>query len=200
MLIRLRHFAYLVLASAYRSVQDTWWRAGWRARGVRLASGVVLRRHSPDAIRIGPGAVVGMGTLLIATTEMSALPADQSVLSIGAGTGVNEYCNLRASGGSITIGSKCLLAQFVTIVASNHATEPGVPMIDQPWSVSPHSVVIGDDVWLGAGVTVLPGAHIGSGAVIAAGAVVRGRVPDGEIWGGVPARFLRRREASAGPA
>jgi len=176
-------------------LRNTWVRAGWRARGVHVARGVVVRAHSPEAIKLGAGVAVGYGTILLATTEMSTLPTKLSQLRVGAGTAINEYCNLRASGGTIEIGTQCLLGQFVTIVGSNHSTEPGQLMIDQSWAKTPHSVKIGDDVWLGAGVTVLPGARIGNGVVIAAGAVVRGEVPAGEIWGGVPARFLRVRHA-----
>ena len=50
-----------------------------------------------------------------------------------------------------------------------------------------------DDVWIGAGSVLLDGARIGKGAVIAAGAVVDGEVPPYEIWGGVPAVFLKKR-------
>lgn len=53
--------------------------------------------------------------------------------------------------------------------------------------------VIDDEVWIGAGVVVLRGVHIGRGAVVAAGAVVTRDIPPMEIWGGVPARLLRRR-------
>lgn len=189
-------FLGLCAAGVIAILRDTWIRAGWRARGVRLARGVVVRAHSPEAVELNAGVEVGRGTLLLATTEMSSLPPGQSRLRVGAATAINEYCNLRASGGTIEIGAKCLLAQFVTIVASNHGTQPGRPMIDQPWSETPNSVQIGDDVWLGAGVTVLPGTRIGSGAVIAAGAVVRGEIPADEIWGGVPARFLRARKSA----
>jgi len=52
-------------------------------------------------------------------------------------------------------------------------------------------VTIGDDVWIGGNVTVLPGVTIGSNAVIAAGAVVTHDVPPNSLWGGVPAKKLR---------
>lgn len=50
--------------------------------------------------------------------------------------------------------------------------------------------IIGRGAWLGAKVVVLQGAVIGERSVIAAGAVVKGVVPDGEIWGGVPAKKI----------
>lgn len=52
-------------------------------------------------------------------------------------------------------------------------------------------VVIGNDVWIGAHVTVLPGVTIGDNVVVAAGAVVTKDVPSNSIVGGVPARILR---------
>ena len=52
---------------------------------------------------------------------------------------------------------------------------------------------IGNDVWLGAGVTVLTGRVVGDGAIVAAGAVVTRDVPPYAIVGGVPARFIRHR-------
>ena len=53
--------------------------------------------------------------------------------------------------------------------------------------------IIEDEVWIGARVVVLRGVRIGRGAVVAAGAVVTHDIPPMEIWGGVPARLLRRR-------
>ncbi len=55
------------------------------------------------------------------------------------------------------------------------------------------SIVIGNDVWIGANAVLLPGVHIGNGAVIAAGAVVCKDVGAYEIVGGVPARVIRKR-------
>ncbi len=51
--------------------------------------------------------------------------------------------------------------------------------------------IIGDEVWIGAGVIVLSDVVIGDGAVIAAGAVVTKNVPPREIWGGVPAKKIK---------
>jgi serine acetyltransferase len=54
-------------------------------------------------------------------------------------------------------------------------------------------VVIGNDVWVGAGAVILPGIKIGHGAIIGAGAVVTKDVPDYAIVTGVPAKILRYR-------
>ena len=51
--------------------------------------------------------------------------------------------------------------------------------------------MIGDNVWVGANVTILKGVHIGSGAVIAAGAVVNKDVEPHTVVGGVPAKIIR---------
>ena len=55
-------------------------------------------------------------------------------------------------------------------------------------------VCIGDDVWIGDRVLILPGVHIGNGCIIAAGAVVTKDVPDYAIAAGVPAQVIRMRK------
>ena len=52
-------------------------------------------------------------------------------------------------------------------------------------------ITVGDDVWFGAGVQVLPGVTIGSNVVVAAGAVVTKDVPSNCIVGGVPAKIIK---------
>ena len=54
-------------------------------------------------------------------------------------------------------------------------------------------IVIGNDVWIGAGVIILPGVHIGDGAILAAGAVVTKDVEPYAIVGGVPAKVIKYR-------
>ncbi len=62
--------------------------------------------------------------------------------------------------------------------STNVATVLGKPPIEQNWRRG--DVLVEDNVWIGAGVVVLPG------AIIAAGAVVRGEVPSNTIYGGNP--------------
>ncbi|MBQ7670173.1 MAG: sugar O-acetyltransferase [Clostridia bacterium] len=52
-------------------------------------------------------------------------------------------------------------------------------------------ITIGNDVWIGANCTILPGVNIGNNVVVAAGAVVTKDVPDNCVVGGVPAKKLK---------
>lgn len=57
-------------------------------------------------------------------------------------------------------------------------------------------VTIGDDVWIGARVILLPGAKIGRGTVIAAGTVVPGKeYPENVVLGGNPAKIIKQRNS-----
>ena len=60
-------------------------------------------------------------------------------------------------------------------------------------SLSKGNIIIGDDVWVGVNVTILSGVKIGQGAVIAAGAVVASDVEPYAIYGGVPAKLIKKR-------
>ena len=89
-----------------------------------------------------------------------------------------------------------MLASSVAIVGDDHNwDEPGVPMqfAGRPQQ---RDTVIGADVWLGHGVTVMCGVTIGEGAIVAAGAVVTKDIPAYEVWAGVPASRIRSRFAS----
>lgn len=52
-------------------------------------------------------------------------------------------------------------------------------------------ITIGNDVWIGGNVTILPGVRIGNNVVIAAGAVVTKDIPDNCLAGGIPAKVLK---------
>ena len=57
--------------------------------------------------------------------------------------------------------------------------------------LEPAPIRVGNDVWIGANATVLPGVTVGDGAVIAAGAVVTRDVPPMTVVGGVPAKIIK---------
>ena len=106
--------------------------------------------------------------------------------------------------GMLRIGRYCSLAD-PTIVLGNHAirSASSYPFVDlwKQWPgasarMSDHvsgDVTIGNDVWIGVGVTILPHARIGDGAVIGAGCVVRGEIPAYAICTGNPATVRRMR-------
>jgi acetyltransferase-like isoleucine patch superfamily enzyme len=181
-------FFYLAFKSIIDPFANSVFRARWYAAGVKIGRNVVFK-YSPDAeIELAEGVTINSGALVIAMKEQHDTP--NPTLKVGANTAINEYSNVRASGGRITIGSECIIAQFVSIIASNHSIWAGEVIAKQPWSRENAFVEIGNGVWVGAGATILPGVVVGDGAVIAAGAVVTKSIPDNEIWGGIPARFI----------
>ena len=101
-----------------------------------------------------------------------------------------------------TLNEGCLLNARESIVIGAHVhISPGVQIhagglnLDEPYASRRHyaaPVTIEDGVWLCSGVIVLPGITVHEGAVVAAGAVVTRDVPAFEVWGGVPARMIRR--------
>ena len=89
----------------------------------------------------------------------------------------------------VTIGDYVFIGPNVGIYTVNHALLPDQRNAGIMRSLP---VTIGNNVWIGAGTTVLAGVTIGDNVVIAAGAVVTRDVPAGTVAAGVPARVLRR--------
>lgn len=159
-------------------------RTGYRTRIGRTAvlkprgSSIVLGREttiSPGAMLLGPGDI-----------------------TIGDNCAVNPYSILYGHGG-LKIGNWVRIAAHTVIIPSNH----NFSEVDKPTGLQGATqlgVTIEDDVWIGANVTVLDGAHISTGCVIAAGAVVRGKTVPFGVYGGVPARLLKMRGEASAPA
>jgi acetyltransferase-like isoleucine patch superfamily enzyme len=92
----------------------------------------------------------------------------------------------------IKIGECVLIGAYCYIISANHNYETrDIPIMDQGFVGAP--IMIEDDVWLGTHVVVLPGVTIGKGAIVGAHSLVNKDIPPYEIWGGVPARFLKKR-------
>ncbi|NJS39780.1 MAG: CatB-related O-acetyltransferase [Rhodobacteraceae bacterium] len=65
------------------------------------------------------------------------------------------------------------------------------PILGEP--LPPRNLTIGNDVWIGANVTIMSGITIDDGAVVGANSTVTRSIGPYEIWGGNPARFIRHR-------
>lgn len=92
---------------------------------------------------------------------------------------------------NVSVGHHTVIAPLCFITDHNHGMLPGVRIDEQPCAAEPIS--IGADVWLGAGVVVLPGVRIGDGAVVGANSVVTRDIAPMSIAAGAPARILRTR-------
>lgn len=106
-------------------------------------------------------------------------------LKIGKNVFFNSGCRVQDQGG-ITIGDGVLIGHNVVLATLNHAFEPS-----HRQDMNPQPIKIGNNVWIGANSTILPGVTIGDGAIIAAGAVVSKDVPENAVVGGVPAKIIK---------
>ncbi len=112
-------------------------------------------------------------------------------IKIGDNVSIHPGCYIDATG-SIDIGDDVSIAHFVTVLSTEHYyASVDFPIKDQ--GVYAKKTVIESNVWIGAGSRILAGSRIENGAIVAAGAVVRGGVPKDQIWGGVPAKYLKSR-------
>lgn len=93
----------------------------------------------------------------------------------------------------IRIGSKVMFGPQVKLIASDHRfSDPDLPIKDSGYGTLAQ-ITISDDVWVGCGVTILKGVHIGRGSIVGAGAVVTKDIGENEIWAGNPARKVKNR-------
>ncbi|MGO7540495.1 CatB-related O-acetyltransferase [Rhizobium ruizarguesonis] len=111
----------------------------------------------------------------------------------GASLRIGSFCSLSA-GVNILLGGEHRTDRFTTYPFGHERflTELGGEGIQLP-SGSKGDVIIGSDVWIGFGATILSGVTIGDGAVIAAQSHVYRDVEPFEIVGGNPVRHIRHR-------
>lgn len=110
---------------------------------------------------------------------------------IGDYSGLGVNCKVR---GPLEIGANVMMGPEVRIMTSKHNTSrTDIPMRLQG-DLPKQKVTIGDDVWIGARVIILPGISIGMGAIIGAGAVVTKNVPEYTVVAGVPAKVIKLRK------
>lgn len=169
--VMIKLFVKLSLLPSY--LWDKLWAPVWKRGMKHCGKGVYLRPMSSD--------IKGLENL-----------------SVGDGTSIPKGSTLYCTEAPLTIGRKVIFGPRPTIITGDHRIDLiGKYIIDVtvdeklPENDAP--VVIDDDVWCGANVTILKGVTIGRGSVVAAGAVVTQSFPPYSIIGGVPARLIKMR-------
>lgn len=157
---------------------------------------------------------IGDRTVFIGVPEFD--PGFKTPLVVALGDHVTFYPRVSFRGcGRLTVGDHCsinsgvifgltcdmTLGRYVLVgdnvsfrTADHEFADIGIPMGDQ--GERRGSIVVEDDVWLGANVTILRGVRIGRGAIVGANAVVTRDVPAYAIVGGVPAKTIGNRSAA----
>lgn len=136
----------------------------WFAR--KICKGVDVTANIERKARFNPKVIVG----------------ERSAIGIG--------CELD---GPVLIGKNVMMGPETVIYTRNHKSDDlDVPMIDQGYEEY-KPVIIEDDVWIGRRAIILPGVTIGKGCIIGAGAVVTANTEPYAIYGGVPAKMIKRR-------
>lgn len=122
-----------------------------------------------------------------------------SPCQIGEGTRINGALIAKGKG-NLIVGKHCAIGSDLRVITQNHDVEGFVVSMDlyrrvhgKPASVKIADVEIGNNVWIGDLVILLPGVRIGDGAVIGAGSVVTRDIQPFMIAAGNPAREIRSR-------
>lgn len=98
--------------------------------------------------------------------------------------------------GKFVIKENCFVGQGLTVITNNHNVKPLIEMLqyeaikNSEFDIN-KDIIVEDDVWIGANVTILPGVNIGRGAIIGACSVVSKDIPAYAIAAGNPAKIIR---------
>jgi acetyltransferase-like isoleucine patch superfamily enzyme len=119
------------------------------------------------------------------------LDAQKGSIVVGDNVSFNDYTIVLGHGG-VHIGNDVRIAAQVLITSFEHNFDDPTQPIRLQGNTN-KTVIIEDDVWIGAGAKILAGAHISHGCVIGANAVVKGETVPFGVYGGIPARLLKMR-------
>jgi acetyltransferase-like isoleucine patch superfamily enzyme len=114
----------------------------------------------------------------------------EGIIEIGSHTGISNTGIFART--SVTIGEYVYIGAGCNIYDSNFHSIYHTERINRNSGVKTAPVRIGDRVFIGAHCIILKGVTIGADSVIAAGSVLVKSVPEKEIWGGNPARFISK--------
>nr|WP_304430456.1 acyltransferase [uncultured Acetatifactor sp.] len=170
-------------------------------KGIKMPSSLVI--HGKIAISGVKSPCISFGKNIHINSSFYSNPAggvragtllgiyEGAILSIGNNTGISNSTIICRE--SITIGDNVNIGVNTIIYDTDmHSVdyENRIAVPDQNIKISP--VVIDDGAWIGGHCIILKGVYIGKRSVIAAGSVVTHDIPDDELWGGNPCKFIRK--------
>jgi maltose O-acetyltransferase len=122
--------------------------------------------------------------------QRSVYVGNGNQIVIGDNCSINELVRLD----NVTIGNNVMIARESVVLGKMHeSADPNMPMTSQGVK-DVKATIIEDDVWLGLRVIIMPGVKISTGCILAAGCVVTKDTEPYGIYGGVPAKLIKKRK------
>jgi len=154
---------------------------------------VTLQFDGP--VRVAGRPVVHFGDHCRLGRDVFLETSEKGAITVGKHVRINAGCFLVSYAG-ITIGDDCLVGEYTSIRDANHGIDGDKLIREQAHEAAP--IVIGNNVWIGRGSSILRGIRIGDGAVVGANSVVTHDVPAMTVVAGCPARPLKKRGGGEG--
>lgn len=159
-------------------------------RLLNLEEGCEIVGLSKQGVVFGDRCTVGRFSIIRPTNVLLDEPGEG--LRVGNHSNIGPFSFIGCSG-YIQIGSNVMMGPGVTLLAETHnADRTDQTMKSQ--GVTRMHLSIGDDCWIGANSTILPGVSVGPGSIVGAGSVVTKNVAPFSVVGGSPARVIRSRQ------
>ena len=140
---------------------------------------VDIRNASVNGLRAGKNGKIRDFTILFG--------GPKKPVTIGDDFFIGTHCYINGVAG-LTMGSRVTIAHGAMLFTDSGPNTS--PLLQKRFPIVANPIVIGDDVWIGAGAMILPGVTIGSRCVVGAGSVVKDNVEDGMIVAGSPAKVI----------
>jgi maltose O-acetyltransferase len=156
---------------------------------------LTFNRTRTEILRAG-GLKIGRGSLVMGPIRVTGAGDRSGVLSIGSDCVITGHLHVDA-GATVRIGNRVYIGHDVALLTVDHEIGPSEQRCAGHDAMP---IVIGDGVWIGSRVMILPGVTVADGAVIAAGAVVTRDVPRDTLVAGVPAQVVRALDQTAPPS
>lgn len=157
--------------------------------GVTIGEFCYIDALSNNGISIGNNVSIGRNSTVECTGVLREL-GEGLIIKDGVGIASNAFISVR---GEVLIGKNTIIGPFFKLFSENHNFNK-LDVAIRLQGATREGVVIGEDCWIGANVTILDGVTIGNGCVIAAGSVVTKNVNDFDIVGGIPAKIIKNRK------
>ena len=155
-------------------------------RNVKLDDYVLLDGLGTEGLSIGDNCSIGAYSKLVVSTSYNNLGKG---ITLGSNIGIGEFAYIGGAGG-LKIGNETIVGQYLSIHPENHTFALKTKSI-RLQETTRKGIIIGENCWIGAKVTILDGVSVGNNSIIAAGSVVNKSFPNDSLIAGVPAKLIK---------